>query len=187
MDTKKIENDSLLTGLGLIETFVFDMDGVLTDGSLLVLDEDAASGKPNWYRKMNVKDGYALQLAAKSGYNIIVISGSGSPAVADRLKRLQVHEVHFHVHDKKTFLEKLLNDKGLTPESTLFMGDDIPDEPAMRLCRMAACPWDAAAEIKAIADYISPLRGGEGCVRDVISKVMKLQGKWNRQAEVPST
>lgn len=163
------------------------MDGVLTDGSLLIMDEEPTSGKPNWYRKMNVKDGYALQLAAKSGYHIVVISGSASPAVADRLKRLHVADVHFNVHDKKAFLENFLKEKDLEPGSALFMGDDIPDEPAMRFCGIAACPQDAVPEIKSIADYISPFKGGEGCVRDVIRKVMQLQGSWNLQPQVPST
>lgn len=187
MDKKESENGSYLAAFKKVDTFVFDMDGVLTDGSLLVMEPDGNSGKPNWYRTMNVKDGYALQYAVRSGYNIIIVSGSASPPVADRLRRLGIEHIFFDVTDKKEFLTGFFERKGMSAGTALFMGDDIPDLPAMLLCSLATCPADAAEELKASAHYISPFGGGAGCVRDVITMVMKLQNKWQKAAEIPST
>lgn len=162
----------ILSRFRLITAFVFDMDGVLTDGSLTIDKEN------NWLRKMCVRDGYALQLAVKSGFGVIVISGSDAPEVTDRLNRLGITDVFMKVKDKETFLMALLKEKGLTLNQILFMGDDIPDYACMRIAGIGACPADAATEIKEVAAYISPARGGYGCVRDVIEKVLKLHSKW---------
>ena len=148
------------------------MDGVLTDGSLTIDKEN------NWLRKMCVRDGYALQLAVKSGFGVMVISGSDAPEVTDRLNRLGITDVFMKVKDKEKFLMALLKEKGLTLNEILFMGDDIPDYTCMRIAGIGACPTDAATEIKEVASYISPFRGGSGCVRDVIEKVLKLHSKW---------
>lgn len=171
----------ILSRFKLIKTFVFDMDGVLTDGSLFIDHEN------NWLRRMNIKDGYALQLAVKSGFNIIVISGSDSPEVKDRLNRLGVNDVFMKINDKENFLKELARQKGLALHEILFMGDDIPDYACMQIAGIAACPADAAFEIKEMAAYISPLRGGYGCVRDVIEKVLKLNNKWPLTTVIPST
>ena len=171
----------ILSGFKLISTFVFDMDGVLTDGSLLV---DNAN---NWLRHMNIRDGYALQLAVKSGFNVIVISGSNSPEVTERLNKLGINDVFMDVRNKEIFLKELALRKELALSEILYMGDDIPDLSCMRIVGLAACPSDAAFEIKEIASYISPKCGGHGCVRDVIEKVLKLNYKWPLSTSVPST
>lgn len=171
----------ILSRLKLIKTFVFDMDGVLTDGSLIITNDN------QWLRRMNVRDGYALQLAVKSGFNIIVISGSDSPQVADRLQKLGVTNVFMNIKEKEKFFREFFLREKLALNETLFMGDDIPDYSCMKIVGIAACPVDAAFEIKEMADYISPLRGGYGCVRDVLEKVMKLNNKWTLQSSIPST
>lgn len=148
------------------------MDGVLTDGNLFIDKEN------NWLRQMNIRDGYALQLAVKSGFGVIVISGSDSPEVKNRLNRLGINDVFMKVINKETLLKELIIKKQLTLNEILFMGDDIPDYASMSIVGIAACPADAAFEIKAISSYISPLCGGHGCVRDVIEKVLKLNNQW---------
>lgn len=155
-----------------IRTFVFDIDGVMTDGNLLVTD----SG--DLLRKMNIRDGYATELAVKKGYNVWVISGGRQEAPCIRLKKLGVKEAHFAVPDKKILLQQLFSQYGVKSEETLYMGDDIPDYAVMQLCGLPTCPNDAAPEIKTISKYISPYIGGSGCVRDVIEKVLKLNGDW---------
>jgi 3-deoxy-D-manno-octulosonate 8-phosphate phosphatase (KDO 8-P phosphatase) len=164
-----------------IQTFAFDMDGVLTDGNIIV-DE-----KNNWLRKMNIRDGYALQLAARSGFQIVVISGSNSTFVHDRLKRFGVNEVFMDVKNKEDFLKNYVQRKNILLNELLFMGDDIPDYFCMKMAGIAACPADAAFEIKGVASYISPFNGGCGCVRDVIEKVLKLNNKWSLDNHIPST
>lgn len=170
----------IISRFKLIKTFVFDMDGVLTDGSILV------NSGTSWIRKMNVRDGYALQLAARSGFKIIVISGSDAPPVAERLNKLGIDDVFMKVNDKASFLKKILKEKNLQAAEILYMGDDIPDYDCMKIAGIAACPSDAAFEIKNIAAYISPFKGGEGCVRDVIEKVLKLNNKWTLHSDIPS-
>lgn len=172
---------NILTRLGKIKTFIFDMDGVLTDGSMLVYPDG------NWYRKMNVKDGYALQLAVKQGYNIIVISGSDAPPVVERLKRLGISNVFMKISNKKQFLEEKFFSGGMAMESVLYMGDDVPDLEAMQSVGIAACPADATSDIQSISAYISICNGGEGCVRDVIEKVIKINGHWPSQTDISST
>lgn len=171
---------SILSRFKTITTFIFDMDGVLTDGSLIVTEN-------HWERKMFVRDGYAIQLAVKMGFHLVVISGSDSPAVKERLNKLGVQDVFMNVKDKKTFLQKFGLENSLVLEKVLFMGDDIPDYDCMNLVGLAACPADAIAEVKSIADYISPYCGGKGCVRDVIEKVLKLNNKWSLETLVTST
>ena len=157
------------------------MDGVLTDGSIMV-DSDN-----NWLRRMNIRDGYALQMAVREGFKVIVVSGSSSPQVLDRLNKLGIKDVFMNVKDKPSLLKKISTERGLALNEVLFMGDDIPDYFCLQLAGVRACPADAASEIKEIASYISPFAGGNGCVRDVIEKVMKLNKKWTFQNNVPST
>lgn len=156
------------------------MDGVLTDGSLLVDLEN------NWIRKMNVKDGYALQLAVKCGYKIAVLSGGNASPVTERLYSLGIKDVFMKVVDKESFFKNYILENGLSMKETLFMGDDIPDYGCMVMAGFACCPSDAAVEIKNISSYISPIPGGFGCVRDVIEKVMKLNNHWPMHTFVPS-
>lgn len=155
-----------------IRTFVFDIDGVMTKGDLLV------SADGDLLRSMNIRDGYATELAVKKGYQVWVISGGKQEAPAIRLRKLGVKEVHIAVADKKKCLLELLDKYQVDIQTVLYMGDDIPDYAVMQLCGLSTCPADAAVEIKNIANYISPIKGGEGCVRDVIEKVLKLNQHW---------
>ncbi len=164
--------ESFLNKLKDISTFIFDVDGVLTDGSVYIAD----SGEQ--MRQFNIKDGYAIQLAVKCGYNVCAISGSRSKIVMHRLNALGVTDVYIGVSNKVENFKIYLEEKRVSPTSVLFMGDDIPDLDVMKLAGLAACPADAAEEIKAISTYISPIVGGKGAVRDVIEKVLKVQGKW---------
>jgi 3-deoxy-D-manno-octulosonate 8-phosphate phosphatase (KDO 8-P phosphatase) len=148
--------------LKYINTFIFDYDGVLTDGTILMTDKGEA------YRISNVKDGYALQLAIKKGYRIAVISGAHSESMLQRLKSVQVTDVFLGVENKLDVYKQYLVKYNLGPEQVLYMGDDIPDYEVMSAAGVSACPADASEEIKAVAQYISHLVGGKGCVRDVI-------------------
>ncbi len=161
-----------------ITTLVFDVDGVLTDGSLLILENGLMA------RRMNIRDGYALQLAVKKGYHVLVISGGDSEEVRNRLHKLGVTQVWMKTSDKATVLTKFIQEHGLQPQQVLFMGDDMPDLPVLRLAGLPCCPADAAQEVKTVALYISPLKGGDGCVRDVIEKVLKLRNDWNEDESV---
>ena len=155
-----------------ITTFVFDIDGVLTDGGLLILNDGQQA------RTMNIKDGYALQLAVKKGYRVVIISGSHSDPVKERLGKLGVTACYTHVPDKKEKLLEIINQFGLNTQEIMYMGDDLPDLTAMQLVGLPCCPADAVEEIKQFSLYISPFAGGKACARDVIEKVMKLNGNW---------
>jgi len=161
-----------------ITTFVFDVDGVLTDGSLLLLEDGQMA------RQMNIRDGYALQLAIKKGYRVLVISGGSSEAVSTRLNRLGVTDVFLPVENKSEVLREYISRHQLSKEEILFMGDDMPDLEVMQLAGLPCCPADAANEIIAISIYISPATGGKGCVRDVIEKVLKLNGHWDERSGI---
>ena len=156
-----------------IKLFVFDVDGVLTDGSLILLDNGEMA------RQMNIKDGYALQLAIKHGYDILIISGGSSSAVKIRLQKLGIQHIFLGIIDKKNLLLNFVAEHCLKKEEILYMGDDLPDLLPMKEAGVACAPADAVPEIKSIAHYISPAFGGKGCVRDVIEKVLKLNGHWN--------
>lgn len=171
---------NILDSFSKIKTFIFDIDGVLTNGSLLVLENGVLA------RTMNVKDGYALHLAAKKEYNIFIISGGGSTEVEIRLKNIGIHQVFMKVMDKALLLKELIEINQLKIEEILFMGDDVPDLEAMKLVGLACCPKDAVDEIKEISHYISYLNGGSGCVREVIEKVLKLQNNWDNNFQIPS-
>ncbi len=171
---------NLLANFKNIKTFVLDVDAVLTDGMLILLDDGQMA------RRMNIKDGYALQLAIKRGYHILIISGGSSDAVKLRLQRLGVVEIFMNVSDKKTVLSEYAEKYSLKWDEILYMGDDIPDLHPMQLVGLPCCPADAVAEIKSISQYISPVNGGFGCVRDVIEKVLKLNDHWHPDISVTS-
>lgn len=171
---------NLLDQFKQITTFVFDVDGVLTDGTLFVFDNG------QFVRRMNIKDGFALQLAVKKGYRVAVISGGSSDAVTERLNRLGIHDVFMQVTDKKNKLKEYVLQHQLSWNEVLFMGDDIPDYEVLKQVGMPCAPADAAAEIKQVAKYISTIGGGQGCVRDVIEKVLKLNDHWELYTDVPS-
>ena len=155
-----------------IKAFVFDYDGVISDGNIWSANDTII------VRSGNVKDGYAMQYALRKGYLIAILSGGSGDSIRSRMKMLGVEDVYLGSHRKKEIFEDFLKDKQLLPEQVLYVGDDIPDYDVMRLAGVSACPADAAEEIKAVADYISHKNGGCGCVRDVIEQVLRLQGKW---------
>jgi 3-deoxy-D-manno-octulosonate 8-phosphate phosphatase (KDO 8-P phosphatase) len=155
-----------------ITTFIFDYDGVLSDGTILVLESGEHA------RVGYVKDGYAIQLALKKGYRVAVMSGAVSESMAWRCRAIGIKEVYFGLKDKFEMFGKYLKENNLNASEVLFMGDDIPDYHVMTGAGVAVCPADAAEEIKAISVYISQFAGGKGCVRDIIEQVLKVQGKW---------
>jgi len=155
-----------------ITTFIFDVDGVFTDGSLLVTSEGEL------LRKMNVKDGYALKVALKKGYNVCIITGGTNEGVRIRLKGLGVTDIYMDAHYKMDALEEYMGLNHLEPENILYMGDDIPDIPPLQTVALATCPQNAVAEVKSVSQYISHKNGGHGCVRDVIEQVLKVRGDW---------
>jgi 3-deoxy-D-manno-octulosonate 8-phosphate phosphatase (KDO 8-P phosphatase) len=163
----------LLAAFKKIKCFVFDVDGVLTNGNVTVMPNGVL------IRTMNIKDGYALQLAIKKGYKVWVISGGNSEEVKTRLQNLGVSEVFMKVTDKKQVLSELIKLNALEKEEVLFMGDDMPDFEAMQLVGIAACPSDAVVDIKEICSYKAITKGGEGCAREVIEKTLKLNNHWD--------
>jgi len=171
---------SFLQAFKEITTFVFDMDGVLTDGSILAFENGEQ------VRKMNIKDGYALQLAVKKGYHVLIISGANSEGVRIRLNKLGITDVFMKVSDKKDKLENYLKEHQLSWKEVLFMGDDVPDQEVMKKVAISCAPKDAVSSIRQNAKYISPYKGGEGCVRDVLEKVLKLRGHWAHDDSVAS-
>jgi 3-deoxy-D-manno-octulosonate 8-phosphate phosphatase (KDO 8-P phosphatase) len=162
----------MLSKLKDITTFVFDVDGVLTDGSVFVTEAG------DQCRTFNTKDGYALQLAVKCMYNVCIITGGRSEGVRLRLNSLGVTDVFLGAHVKLDIFKEYIAGKYIEPNNVLYMGDDIPDIDIMKVIGLPTCPADSAEEVKAVSQYISPALGGKGCVRDVIEKVMKIQGKW---------
>lgn len=161
-----------------VTTFVFDIDGVLTDGKLYLMPGGAMT------RVMNIKDGYALQLAIKMHYKVLIISGGHSPESEHRLRKLGITEVHMQVEDKLSLMEKFMQKNNLQQKEILCMGDDIPDYAILKNAGIACCPADAAREIKSICHYISKINGGEGCVRDVIEKVLQLNNDWHTDTNI---
>jgi len=155
-----------------ITTLIFDYDGVLTDGTVIVMEH----GEP--LRTSYIRDGYALQLAVKKGYRVAVISGAKSKSMEHRLQALRIKDIFLGIGNKLETFHHFLKENGISPSEVLFMGDDIPDYQIMKEAGLPTCPADAAQEIKSVAVYISHLPGGKGCVRDVIEQVMKIQGKW---------
>lgn len=158
--------------LNHVTTFVFDVDGVFTDSSILI----TTTGE--LLRKMSVRDGFAVKAALEQGYRICVISGGTNEGVRERLQALGVRDIFLGAGHKEDVFREYLEDYGIDPSETLYMGDDIPDIPAMKLAGMVTCPQNAVPEVKAISHYISHMNGGEGCVRDIIQQVMRVRGHW---------
>ena len=170
--------ETLLSKFKHITTFVFDIDGVLTDGTLLVLPHGVMA------RRMNIKDGYALQLAVKRGYHVVIISGGNSVEVIERLSKLGITDLFMQVENKAGVLQQIMQKHSIEKEAVLYMGDDLPDLEVMQMAGLPCCPADAAQDIKEKSIYISHVKGGEGCARDVIEKVMKLRGNWGEDNTV---
>ncbi len=158
-----------------ITTLIFDVDGVLTDGIITVTTDG------EMLRNMNIKDGYALKSAVLAGYNVCIISGGSNEGVRKRLQGLGITDIYLGAHHKIIQFEEYCNAKNIKPENVMYMGDDIPDYPVMQLAGLAVAPQDAAPEIKDVADYVSPIKGGKGCAREVIEQIMRVQEKWATQ------
>ncbi|AIM35885.1 3-deoxy-D-manno-octulosonate 8-phosphate phosphatase [Sphingobacterium sp. ML3W] len=170
----------IFDNLKKVKAFVLDVDGVLTDGRVLV-NEDG-----HQMRSFNIKDGYVLQLAVKRGYPVIIITGGNSKGVVKRLEGLGIKEVHSGISNKMEKLKEILERYNLEFEDILYMGDDMPDLPCMQFAGLATCPSDAIEEVKKVCHYISPVAGGFGAVRDVMEKVLKIQGRWELDHEIRS-
>ncbi len=160
-----------------IHALAFDVDGVLSTNNVMLME----GGQP--CRTANIKDGYALQLAVKCGLEIAIITGGKSQAVRTRYEGLGIKHVFLGTSVKIKKYNEWLANNHLTDDEVLYMGDDIPDYEVMQQCGCACCPADAATEIKQISTYICPVKGGYGCVRDVIEQVLRAQGKWMTNAE----
>lgn len=168
-----MEKKSYKEFLKNITTFVFDIDGVLTNAQVLVTNEGEL------LRSMSIKDGFAMKLAVEKGYKICIITGGNNQGTKKRFEDLGITDVFMKRYEKlETFLQ-YQQEKGLKTEEILYMGDDLPDISPMKHSGLATCPQDAAPEVKAVADYISHLNGGQGCVRDVITQVLKVRGDWS--------
>lgn len=169
----------LLKSFSQVTTFVFDVDGVLTDGTVLLLENGLQA------RRMNIKDGLALQMAQQH-YRVIIISGGYSEPVLKRLQYLGLTEIFLGTKDKLGFLNTYLHQQAIAWENVLYMGDDLPDLPVLKRTGLASCPADAVQEVRSCSHYISTKKGGEGCVRDVIEKVLKLNHHWHTETDLVS-
>jgi 3-deoxy-D-manno-octulosonate 8-phosphate phosphatase (KDO 8-P phosphatase) len=161
---KEIMND--------ITTFILDVDGVLTDGTIHVTQTG------EMLRDMHIRDGYAMKAAVENGYTVCIISGGSNEGVRVRLRNLGITDIYLGVPNKVETFQEFIELYNINPEQVLYMGDDIPDFHVMKLVGLPTCPQNAVPEIKNISKYISHINGGKGCVRDVIEQVMKVQGKW---------
>lgn len=159
-------------GLKHITTFIFDVDGVFTDGKVFLF------GEGKYVRSFNNKDSYAVHLAKQKGYHLAVITGGNQASVEEGLKALGIDDVFMRQSDKLSCLEKYTSNRDIKREQILYMGDDLPDAEVMTHVGMPVCPNDAATEIKELSRYVSPHSGGNGCVRDVIEQVLRVRGDW---------
>ncbi len=157
-----------------ITTFIFDVDGVLTNGKVLITSEG------EMYREMDTKDGYALKCALDQGFKVCIISGGTNEGVRNRLRALGIYDIYLGAHHKGDPFQDVLDSYELSPDEILYMGDDMPDIEVMEQVAVAACPQDAVADVKTVSNYISHKKGGEGCVRDIVEQTLRVQGKWRK-------
>lgn len=155
-----------------ITTFVFDFDGVFTNGQVQIM------GNGEFVRSLYVKDSYAIQYAIKKGYRVVIISGGSLHSLKASFEKLGLTDFFFQSKHKESIFTKYITDNNISASEVLFMGDDIPDYVLMEKAGVATCPADAVTEIKSVSQYISPKKGGHGCIRDVIEQTLKAQGKW---------
>ena len=160
-----------------ITTIILDVDGVLTNGFVTIMPNGEL------VRTMNIKDGYALKTAVDKGYRVCVISGGTNEGVRKRLANLGIEDIYLGAHQKIEQWELLKEKYNLNPTEVAYMGDDIPDLPVLKKVGLPCCPNDAAPEIQKISKYISHQKGGEGCVRDLLEQIMRVQGKWTEESE----
>lgn len=160
-----------------IKTIIFDVDGVLSDNTI-PLDND---GQP--LRTMNIKDGYAIQLAQKMGLRIVILTGGRTENVRLRYESLGVKDIFLAASVKIDVYDSFVKANGISDDEVMYMGDDIPDYEVMRRVGCPCCPADACPDIKDISLYVSPINGGYGCGRDVIEQVLRAQGMWLSSAK----
>ena len=159
-----------------VETFVFDVDGVMTDGGIVPTAEG------DFIRRYNAKDGYAIAYAVKHGYKICIITGGRGRTLENRLRMLGIRRYHLDCMDKIATLRNYLAEEGLDPQNVLYMGDDIPDLECMRAVGIPVCPADSAPEVLEVSRYVSEFNGGHGAVRDIIEQVLRARGDWAKDS-----
>ena len=160
-----------------IKAIVFDVDGVLSAETITM----AATGEP--HRTVNIKDGYAIQLAQKMGLRIAILTGGNTSAIRTRYENLGVQDIYMKCSVKITTFEEFLEKYQLSADEVIYVGDDIPDYEVMKRCGCPCCPADACSDIKAISLYVSDRKGGYGCGRDIVEQVLRAQGKWLSDAK----
>lgn len=169
-----LSKSELIQRFKAIKTFIFDIDGVLTDGKFIVSHEN------KMLRMMDTKDGYGLRTAVLNDYNVIVISGSTNQESKQRLLDLGVHQVHLGTHQKLEKFYEINKELQLDLSQVAYMGDDVPDIPLLEVAGLSSCPKDAVEDVLEVVDYVSPHVGGSGCVRDIIERVMRAQKTWKK-------
>ncbi|RPG62346.1 MAG: 3-deoxy-D-manno-octulosonate 8-phosphate phosphatase [Flavobacteriaceae bacterium TMED220] len=158
--------------LNSIKAFIFDIDGVLTNGKILI------TSKGDMYREMDTKDGFAIKYALNKGFKIAIISGGKDKGLKIRLQDLGIKNIFLGFTDKERPFNDFIKNEDIKPNDILYMGDDIPDIKIMKKVLLATCPNDAVIDVKEISDYVSPKNGGQGCVREIIEQVLRVQNKW---------
>ncbi|MAV78974.1 MAG: 3-deoxy-D-manno-octulosonate 8-phosphate phosphatase [Flavobacteriaceae bacterium] len=167
-----MSNKNYKTLLNNVRAFVFDVDGVMTNGKVIITSEG------EMYREMDTRDGFALKYALLKGFKIGIISGGTNEGVRKRLKLLGVNKVYLGIHEKDIAFDDFVSTFNIKPDQVLFMGDDVPDIAVMEKVGISTCPQDAVPDVKRVVDYVSHKKGGCGCVREIVEQVMRVQDKW---------
>lgn len=165
--------ESYKVGLNKIKAFIFDVDGVFTDGSVYLFENEKV-------RVLNSRDRLAVKYASDAGLKVFVISGGNSSPIKEDLESFGAAKVFLGVQDKLSVYKTILNDYSLDDESILYMGDDLPDLPVLEKVGVSTCPSNACADVQVMVDYVSKFPGGKFAVRDVIEQTLRVQGKWNQ-------
>ena len=160
-----------------VKAFVFDVDGVFTDGSIIVTPQG------DFIRAYNAKDGFAVSYALKKGYKFCIITGGRGECLRVRFNMLGIKDLYLDCFEKLNALKEYMAKEGLSPEEVMYMGDDIPDIEPMIHVGMPVCPHDASSEVVAISRYVSQFPGGHGCIRDVVEQVLRARGDWYAKNE----
>ena len=163
--------------LTTIRAVIFDVDGVLSLSTIQM----SPAGMP--VRTVNIKDGYAIQLAIKMGLKLAIISGGTDPSIEERYRKLGMTDIFMSCSTKIQVLNQYLADNNLTADEVIYVGDDIPDYEIMQIVGCPCCPADACSDIKEISTYVSPYEGGRGCARDIIEQVLRAKGLWLSSAK----
>ena len=163
--------------IACVEAFVFDVDGVMTDGGIIPTPDG------DFIRKYYAKDGYALAYAIREGYKICVISGGRGEMLRRRLEMLGIEYIYLNCMDKNAAINEFMQTQNLDPQNVIYMGDDIPDLECMRLVGIPVCPADACMEVIEASRYVSEYDGGHGAVRDIVEQVLRAQNRWAKNSK----